>query len=140
MQWIDDELKDMVWLLTIPPCPRLECDLQDPDKWARGTHWKKEMKVISDHYHPGSTACYRGISNGAFARSGQQCCYKNGHLRTSGLEAGTPDRTSPEVSKSDHIHDDVDMFSYCKRYLGDQWVTDEYHRVRPPSTGIPYGY
>ncbi|AQT67438.1 Cell wall-associated polypeptide CWBP200 [Anaerohalosphaera lusitana] len=134
--WIEDESDDMNWINDIPHCPtNLPCDGSNPDSDI----WE-DPKDADQKYHPGADKCIRGKYEDI--ESGQQCCYsEDGNLITDGLGAGTPDRISPVGGIKNikgvrgHLWEDVRMYKYCKKHLGDDWVEEKYNKVRPPCLG-----
>ncbi|MBT62544.1 MAG: hypothetical protein CML13_04955 [Puniceicoccaceae bacterium] len=140
-KWIQQELNDLDWIDDLPDCPnkltqKCENEWNQPDG-----NWSKP-KPADPNYHPGAKTCLRSTNNKG--GPGQQCCYADdGNLLSYNPDgkphpgAGTPDARAPEgpIDTIAHYFKDVKMFSYCVKNLGDQWIVDQYMRVRPPNRG-----
>ena len=132
--WIEAEIGNgSAWQRQIEaefPCP---CDEQhvldaSPNPWvAEDGFWRTATHFYRlSRYHPGADECYRAgpTTDG----HGQQCCYRNGRLLTTGAGAGTMDKAHAG-NRDAHVEIDVVPFGWCGEAGG--WRT--YTRARPTS-------
>ncbi|MFA7173752.1 MAG: RHS repeat-associated core domain-containing protein, partial [Kiritimatiellia bacterium] len=136
-QWVALEMADTGWLSSIPNCPDKICIENGQPKNCNNNQWNS-LSSASQTFHPGASWCMRSNTSSG---SGQQCCYdKQGHLITSGLGAGTPDRQAASIRSGfylSHYQHDVAPFNIAWDLDGGVLGQNlsKYFTVRPPSQG-----
>jgi|GEM_PF-2411703 len=121
--------KDKPWYEDLPPCPCTYKEAQDSAK-RKGSGWS-DCGPANQTYHYGAVNEVRWTPD-KVGKPGQQCTYDaKGNLITSGIAAGSPDKTSPQgcgtkgmglntaLSFPGHLIKDMITFSSlpCWQYL-----------------------
>ena len=133
-RWIESDTQDVTWQDEVEgtfPCPCNESDVRGNASFhAQSRVWQWVDGVAIGHFQPGADECYR--SDPTAGGHGQQCCYSDRQLLTTGPGAGTMDRVSAWVSWARNHHEEHLPWVLCGSAAG--W--EEYALARPISNHL----